>query len=119
MIETTKAWAHRAAQAFAFVVAFHPQVSWAEGFSGKEFAQWETASQDNYIQTSVTMIGIVASEANSPIMGCVDEWYFTSETVKDERNQRIRAIITEYMDFHPSAVILAVVQDACGKFANR
>lgn len=93
-----------------------PQISWADGFTGKEFSAWERVSQDSYIQTSVAMIGVVASRVQPEISQCINDWYFKTDVSISERNGEIRALVIQYVDYHPSAVILATVQEACGEF---
>lgn len=106
------------ASAVAILLASYPQPSGAQGFTGAEFATWSEASQDGYIQTSVTMAAVIAAQVNGEVAGCLDAWYAPGQPVQSERNALIRSFIAEHADFHPSGVILAVLQDACGPIGN-
>jgi len=93
--------------------AIYPQISLADGFTGTEFASWEVASQDSYIQTSITMAGVVLSQLQPEKSTCIDNWYL-GEGQKDARNTYIRETITQFGEFHPSGTILAILVEACG-----
>lgn len=93
----------------------YPQASSAQGFTGEEFATWSQVSQDSYIQASVMMAGVVA-QIQPELSRCVDQWYFVDAARKAQRNDTIRAFIIENAGYHPSGVILAVVQQECGAF---
>ncbi|MEM6275388.1 MAG: hypothetical protein AAF714_00445 [Pseudomonadota bacterium] len=95
------------------VAAFHPQVSAAEGFTGADFAAWPEASQDSYIQTSVTMAGVVLAQVRPDMSRCIDGWYFASDDMA-ARNKAVRNLIAANSSYHPSGVILAAIQQACG-----
>lgn len=90
-----------------------PQVSKAEGFIGNDFAEWDVESQDSYIQTSVTMAGVVLTQIKPERSSCIDDWYF-GDAQKDARNAHIRETIAQYGAYHPSGTILAILLEACG-----
>lgn len=94
--------------------AIYPQAAKAEEFTGKEFSAWSEASQNSYIQTSITMAGVVAAQYKKEVSLCIDDWYFGGDQQK-LRNQSIREAILKYENYHPSGVILALVQEQCGK----
>lgn len=103
------------ATAVGAIIAFHPQVSASQTFRGAEFAAWTRAQQDNYIQISVTMAGIVASQIKPQVATCIDTWYApTSGATKAERNKAIISAIGDNAEYHPSAVIYAMLENACG-----
>lgn len=95
------------------LITVSPQKSFAEGFTGKDFAKWQTDAQDNYIQTSVTMAGVVLTQVQPEKSTCIDQWYL-GDGQKDARNAHIRDTITQYADYHPSGTILAILLEACG-----
>ncbi len=99
--------------ALGVLTVFHPQVSVAEGFSGAEFSNWETGAQDSYIQTSVTMAGVVLAQLQPVKAQCINDWYF-ADNQSSARNNFIRETIASYQDYHPSGVILAIVTEECG-----
>lgn len=89
-----------------------PQPSSADGFTGQDFDGWSAASQDSYIQTSVTMAGVVFTRTHGPVARCINDWYF-KDGAKAARNDEIRTTVTAYGEHHPAGVILAVILQAC------
>ena len=104
------------AMALSASLMIYPQNSMADGFSGATFAAWSQVSQDSYIQSSVLMAGVIGSQVKPEISRCIDVWYFETEAIKAERNEMIRDTIAGFADHHPSGVILALIQRACGSF---
>ena len=87
-------------------------------FTGEDFLGWDQSAQTGFVQTSVSMAGIIASQTKPEIARCIDGWYFASDAVLDQRNSEIIALIGENAGFHPSAVILAAIQRECGTFGE-
>lgn len=102
-----------AATAIIASSAFHPQVSAAAGFTGKEFASWSIDGQNGYIQASVTMAGVVLTRLKPSASNCIDTWYFGAS--KAERDRYIRETIASFDEHHPAGVILAIIEQECGK----
>ncbi len=106
--------------AIAIVVgmAGYPQKSMAEGFTGKEFLTWDHVGQDSYISTAVVMATFIATRTNEATAKCLNDWYAKSATISANRNDEIRSIITKNASHHPSAVIVLVLEGACGSFSD-
>ncbi|MEL6377612.1 MAG: hypothetical protein AAFQ04_10525 [Pseudomonadota bacterium] len=104
--------------ALVMIGTFYPQESAAETFTGTQFLQWSQSGQDNYIGTAVTMATFVASRTNLDTSACLNGWYAASEAVAAERNDAIRGAISRNATYHPSAVILLVLEEACGSFTG-
>lgn len=92
---------------------FHTQEIRADSFTGADFATWETAAQDSFIQTSVTMAGVVMTQVAPEKSTCIDGWYLGGGQ-KAVRNAQLRETIVQYDSYHPSGTILAVLLDVCG-----
>ena len=90
----------------------HPQESAADGFTGADFARWSTDSQDSYIQTSMTMAGVVFARTEPQVATCINDWYFSGDRLQ-ARNEKIRGTIIRYLDHHPAGVILAMILQEC------
>ena len=88
----------------------------ANGFTGADFATWEMRAQDSFIQTSITMAGVVATQTKPEVARCLDDWYRPDTELKDRRNDEVRTIIMGNPTYHPSGVIMAVLVKACGSF---
>lgn len=104
--------------ALLVVTAIYPQKSATETFTGTEFLTWDVEGQNNYIGIAVTMASLIATRTNPPMGQCLDEWYAASEAVAAERDSEIRAAIARNAEYHPSAVIMLVLEGACGPFAE-
>lgn len=87
-----------------------------DGYTSAEFLERTIESQDAFMQTSVTMIGVVATQVRPEIAHCIDDWY--GGDAMDRRNNFIRSVMREHSEFHPSGVVLAVVQRECGRFVD-
>jgi hypothetical protein len=98
------------------IAGVYPQKSAAEGFVGSEFLTWSIEGQDNYIGTAVTMATFVASRTNPETSTCLNTWYAGNEDIAAQRNADIRSAIARNAEYHPSAVILLVLEEACGAF---
>ncbi|WP_415402427.1 hypothetical protein [Tateyamaria sp. SN3-11] len=105
------------AMGLAVVSAFCPQKSAAETFTGAEFLTWPVDGQDNYIGIAVTTASLIATRVNPSTGQCLDTWYAASEDVAAMRDAEIRAVIARNAEYHPSAVIMLVLEGACGSFA--
>lgn len=95
---------------------FYPQLSSANGFTSADVLQWSHRSQEAMFQTSVTMIGIVATQTGNHghIARCIDQW--TANGTEAARNDRIRDAMRRFPQHHPQAIILALVEKECGAF---
>ena len=89
-----------------------------EAFKGETFLEWREEAQHSYIQISIVMASVIASQMREGFAGCIGEWYSPDPGTEAERNREIVAVIRENPEFHPSGVILAVVQKQCGEFAK-
>lgn len=95
----------------------YPQVSQAAGFTGTEFATWSKGQQDGFMQTSVTMAGVVATQTKPSVAECIDAWYRPDTDLVHGRNDEMRALIVDHPRHHPSGVILALLIKRCGPFS--
>lgn len=110
-----------ATQAAVLAALSFPQLTAAaegEGFTSAAVLAWSEAQQDSYFQTSITMIGIVATqvEGREQIASCIDSWYWKGDSSDPEKNALIREAMQRFPDLYPQAMVLAVVEQACGKF---
>ncbi|MEM9840554.1 MAG: hypothetical protein AAF830_15555 [Pseudomonadota bacterium] len=100
------------AMVLATTAFIHPQESSADGFTGADFARWSIESQDSYIQTSMTMAGVVFTRTEPQIATCINDWYFSGDR-PEARNETIRGTITRHLHHHPAGVILAMILEEC------
>lgn len=109
---------HLIAKAFALALVTYPQlVSAADMFTSESVLTWEERDQNALFQSSITMIGIVATQVRPDIARCINDWYSASMIAR--RQEHIRDVMRQYPDHHPQAIILAVIEKACGQFEDR
>ena len=99
----------------ACILLSFPQVSVAEEFTGADLLSKSVETQINFIQASVTMAAVMATQHDPEWTKCLNEWYFKDA---DKRNSFILETIADYKDFHPSGTILATLQKNCGAFSE-
>lgn len=98
---------------FAFLM---PQLAMAASFTGSQFLTWPRKSQDAFLQNSITMTGIVATQSQPEIADCIDDWYGTDRKAHAPIHDSIIETIGDNRDYHPQAVLLAIIQKRCGSF---
>lgn len=98
------------------ISVLYPQAVGANNFKSSAVLEWDQSSQDAMFRTSVTMVGIVATQTgeHNHLAECIDRE--TASGGEADRNDRIRAAMKRFPSHHPQAVILAVIEKACGKF---
>lgn len=98
----------------AFSALTYPQAQSAEEFNSDQVLAWSAESQKTFIQTSLVMISVIAAQSEGSQAGCINDWYFKGSDTKAKRNAQILSAMERFPGYHPSGVILAVVQKACG-----
>lgn len=95
-----------------------PQVLSGETFAAKTVLEWTHDAQDSYFNTSVGMTAIVAAQTgqHGAIADCINNWYWDEAGAKPEVNDELRNVFGRLPDFHPQALILALVEKNCGAF---
>ena len=95
-----------------------PTYAMAE-FTAKKFLSWEKSAQESYLQISIGMAGVVTTQTHTKMAGCIDNWYFKDDETKSRRNKTIIETMAKYPDHHPSGIVAASIERACGKFSDR
>lgn len=85
------------------------------GTTTADFLKWERKAQESYFNNSITMIGVIAGRNKPDIAKCLDEWYFKTNVSQRERNTEFLETMKQYADYHPSAVVLGLVEQSCGE----
>lgn len=84
-----------------------------EAFKSSKFLTYPAQSQKSYITSSAMMAGLIASQNNRAQAVCIDDW------VAQQSGQGYGPVVEamrKLPDYHPSAVIVAVLDKACGSF---
>ena len=88
------------------------------GTTSADFLKWEPKSQASFLHTSISMAATIATQVRPKVARCIDHWYFKSDEAKEARNAEIMAVMSKYTAYHPSSVLFAVIEKACGKFGS-
>lgn len=95
-----------------------PQPILADDFTAADVLEWSADVQDSYFQTSVMMIAIVATQTGEhhQIAECIDHWHGGGNQSQPMRSAAIREVFDRLPNYHPQALILAVIEKECGNF---
>lgn len=84
-----------------------------EPLTAGKFLHYSAQEQRSYILTSTVMAGLVAGQNRKSQTRCIDDWVGQHE---GSGFQPILKTMRQYPAYHPSGVIIAVLQKACGSF---
>jgi len=102
----------------AILAVGSPQKTHADGLTSADFIAWDKPSQNSFLFSSVGMAAAIASQTEPKIAQCLNEWYFKGDDAREARNAEILEFMGQYETYHPTTVILAVVENACGEFGD-
>ncbi len=113
-------WLFAVATVLTVAVAL-PHEGAAAGFKSQDVLAWSETNQSWYFEVSVTMAASIAAQNTKGQSKCVYNWYFQNGKRIATRENAVRDAMARYPDYHPQAVILSLLQKACGsfKYANR
>ncbi len=83
-------------------------------FTAADVLAWDEKTQDWYFEVATGMATVIASRSQSPAAGCINDWYFATTEIRELRNEEIRGVLREFVDYHPSNVIAALIEKECG-----
>ena len=95
-----------------------PQVSWAEEFTSAQFMKWSDSAQSAFFQNSVLMASTISARISQSHAKCLNDWYFDYSGRRFERDQVFLDTMAEHPSFHPTAVVLAVIERECGQYSQ-
>jgi len=84
-----------------------------ETFKSAKFLTYPAESQKSYIGTAVMMAGVIASQNVPDQASCVDRWATSHESTG---YKPVIDAMKRLPEYHPTAVILAVLDKECGSF---
>ena len=85
----------------------------AEAFNSSKVLTYSTESQNSYIASSAMMAGLIASQNSASQASCIDDW---GAKQRDAGYAAVLDAMRRFPEHHPSAVIIAVLDKACGAF---
>jgi len=84
-----------------------------EAFKSSKFLTYPAESQKSYIASSAMMAGLIASQNNASQAACIDEW---GAKQREVGYAAVMEAMRRFPEHHPSAVLVAVLDKACGSF---
>ena len=89
-----------------------------EAFKSSKFLQYAPDAQKSNFNTSVVMASLIASQNSRDQADCLNAWIGSNV---DAGYQPVIEAMKRFPDHHPSGVVLAVLQKACGplKYPHR
>lgn len=84
-----------------------------ETFKSAKFLTYSAEAQKSYINSSVIIASLIASQNSRTQADCLHDW---SGKHVGGGYQPVIDAMRRYPDDHPSGLILAVLQKACGSF---
>jgi hypothetical protein len=82
-------------------------------FKSAEFLTWSDAERKSYIATSVLMAVVIAG-GNSPEQeNCIKRWSADNDGAG---YPTVKAAMVRFPEHHPTGVVVAVLEKACGSF---
>jgi len=100
----------------AAALAICPQESLAEGFTGAEFLSWSQAQQRSYVNAQLVMASSIVARAKPDMSQCLADHFYGEQGVTDEQFDALRKTIEDYETYHPSSVLVIVIENTCGTF---
>ena len=108
------AWA--GATGLVMVAAICPQKSAAEGFTGSAFLQWNDAEKRGFIDAQLVMASSIVSRSKPAMSRCMADQYYGDSGLTDAGYEAFIEAIGQFEDFHPSSVLIVVIENECGAF---
>lgn len=88
--------------------------SHAEMFRSSDFLEWKSKTREMYIDASIGMASLIASQNNKEQSNCIDGWYFED---RENATSFILDAMSKNASYHPRGVILASVEKHCGQLS--
>lgn len=102
----------------ATLVGAYPQISVAEDAAHRDFMSWTPDAQTAFLQNTVIMASIVSSRTNPEHGDCISDWFFDGNGIQPSVRRDALETISQYRDFRPAAVLVALIEKACGPFGQ-
>ncbi len=102
--------------AMAAINTIYPQKSLANEFTGKQFLKRSAEDQRGYISTQLVMASSIAARIKPSLAECIGEAFFDGTGMADDGFEKVIARIAEFDAYHPSSVIVVVIENQCEPF---
>ena len=102
--------------ALTMTAAIYPQKSQADGFNGQVFLERSEQDQRGFISTQMVMASSIAARVDPSLSECIGRVFFDGTGLSESGFQIITRRIAEFPNYHPSSVLVVVIEKACGAF---
>jgi len=104
------------ATGLAVYASFYPQETRANDFTGSDFLQWSEAQQLSYINAQLVMASSIVARDKPAMSQCVADTFFGDSGITDAKFRDVQSSVTSYATYHPSSILVVLIENACGKF---
>lgn len=84
-----------------------------DGFKASDFLKFPQENQRGYISASAMMAGLIATQNVPDQAKCISRWVADEAT---RGHPKITEAMKVHGEYHPTAVIMSVLQKECGAF---
>ncbi|MEP2943003.1 MAG: hypothetical protein ABJO72_04310, partial [Hyphomicrobiales bacterium] len=100
-----------------FIILFSSSANAVGLDTSSEFLKWERGQKDYFLQVSVVTAITIATQVRKALGSCISDWYSSDAAIIKQRHDEVLGVMKRLPEHHPSAIVLAVLQKKCGKFA--
>ena len=93
-----------------------PQKSSADAFTGETFLTWSESQQRSYLNAQLVMASTIVARDKPTMSKCVSDEFFGSSGMTSEAFANAMQSIRDFKTYHPSSVLVILVENACGEF---
>lgn len=86
------------------------------GTTTADFLKWERKAQMSFLQVSISMAATIAAQTQPKLANCINDWYYVKNELEQKRHNEIIKVMPQYKKFHPTTIVLAYIENVCGKF---
>ncbi|MEM6890503.1 MAG: hypothetical protein AAF636_20575 [Pseudomonadota bacterium] len=98
------------------LAAFYPQKSVPQKFSGSDFFDWSAAEQRGYLDAQIVMASSIVTRQKPDMAQCMADHFYSQNGLSDKGFQELTETIRQYETYHPSSVLVVVIENRCGAF---
>lgn len=102
--------------ALAMSALTYPQETVAESFSGSVFFEWSVAEQRGYLDAQLVMASSIVTRKKPDMAQCIADHFYGSNGLTNTAFQELVDTIRTYESYHPSSVLVVVIENRCGAF---
>ena len=100
-----------------FVMSFSaPLAASGDGATGHDLLEANHEAQTSFLQISMSMAVVVASQTRPDIAECIGRWYPADASIRKERHIEMLDNVKKNPSHNPTVIVLATIQKHCGTF---